>query len=104
MTKRYTMGTRYAYGVGYPDAIESAHGEFVRWEDYQALLFLVESIGAGGVGPQPITDEWQLVPKTLTVNMIEAGRLAGGRGMSRHEWLGRIACAWPKMLQAAPKQ
>ncbi|NYT67928.1 hypothetical protein [Pusillimonas noertemannii] len=56
--------------------------------------------------PQPAepvkVPSFAVVPHALTEEMINAGAGSGGLGMDYHEWLGRIACAWPKMLAAAP--
>lgn len=39
----------------FPGIVEKEKGEYVRWEDYKALLDQIEAIGAGGVSSKPIT-------------------------------------------------
>lgn len=46
--KRYAVGTRHHNGIGYPgEMIECADGEYVRFEDYEAVakeLSIAQSI------------------------------------------------------------
>ena len=59
MIKRYTLGHATLIkgrevSLGGPNIIESPDGEFVLYEDVEALL---ESIGAGGVSGKRITQK-----------------------------------------------
>lgn len=53
--KRYDFGTEYRGRTGTPAIVESADGQYVRYDDYKALLDKMEAIGAVGVSAQRIT-------------------------------------------------